>query len=88
MIVDAQENQYRDTISDTGDFSFSNKYKNLTIACQQFMWDAAKSKFHRKLVFQKDILFASESVNFERNTNQDISVLDDLCCKDQPEQIP
>ena len=30
MIVDAQENQYRDVISDTGDFSFSDKYKNLT----------------------------------------------------------
>ena len=52
------------------------------------MWDAAKCKLHRKLVFQKDILFASESVNFERNTNQDVSVLDNLCSKDLPDQIP
>ena len=52
------------------------------------MWDAAKSKFHQKLVFQKDILFASESINFEKNTQIRICVLDDLCFKDQPEQIP
>ena len=31
------------------------------------MWDAAKSKFHRKLIFQKDILFATKSINFEKN---------------------
>ena len=88
MIVDTQENQYRDAISDTGDFGFSDKYKNLTIGRKYLMYDAAKSRLHRKLVFQKDILFTSESVNFERDTNQDIRVLDDLCCKDQPEQIP
>ena len=88
MIVDAQENQYHDAISDTGDFGFSDKYKNLTIGRKCFMYDAAKSRLHRKLVFQKDTLFTSESVNFERDTNQDIRVLDDLCCKDQPEQIP
>ena len=52
------------------------------------MWDAVKCKLHRKFAFQKDILFASESLNFERNTNQDISVLDDLYSKDLPEQIP
>ena len=40
------------------------------------------------LFFRNNILFASESVNFERKTNQDISVLDDLCSKDLPEQIP
>ena len=88
MIADAQENQYHDAISDTGDFGFSVKNKNLTIGRKCFMYDAAKSRLHRKLVFQKDILFTSESVNFERDTNQDIRVLDDLCCKDQPEQIP
>ena len=88
MIVDAQENQYHDAISDSGDFGFRDKYKNLTIGYECFMYDAGKSRLHRKLVFQKDILFASESVNFERKTNQDIRVLDDLCCKDQPEQIP
>ena len=88
MIVDAQENQYHDAISDTGDFGFSGKYKNFTIGRECFMYEAAKYKLHWKLVFQKDILFASESVNFERNTNQDIRVFDDLCCKDQPEQIP
>ena len=52
------------------------------------MWDAAKCKLHRKLVFRKDILFASESVNFERNTNQNVRALDDLCSKDLPEEIP
>ena len=52
------------------------------------MWDAAKGKLHRKLVFQKDILFASRLVNFERNTNQDVSVLKNLCSKDLPDQIP
>ena len=52
------------------------------------MWDVAKCKLHRKLVFQKDIRFASESVNFERNTNQDVSVLNNLCSKDLPDQIP
>ena len=52
------------------------------------MWDVAKCKLHRKLVFQEDILFASESVNFERNTNQDVSVLNNLCSKDLPDQIP
>ena len=52
------------------------------------MWDAAKCKLHRKLVFQKDILFASGLVNFERNTNQDVSVLNNLCSKDLPDQIP
>ena len=88
MIVDAQENQYRDALSDTGDFSFSNKYKYLIIGREWFMWDAAKCKLHRKLVFRKDILFASESVNFERNTNQHVSALDNLCSKDLPEQIP
>ena len=88
MIVDAYENQYGDTISHTADFSFSNKYKNLTIGREWFMWDAAKCKLHRKLVFQKDFLFASEYVNFERNTNQDVSVLDNLCSKDLPDQIP
>ena len=88
MIVDAQENQYHDAISDTGDFGFSDKYKNLTIGRKCLMYDAAKSRLHRKLVFQKDTLFTSESVNFERDTNQDIRVLDDLCCKDQPEHIP
>ena len=88
MIVDTQENQYRDAISDTGDFGFSDKYKNLTIGLKCFMYDAAKIRLHWKPVFQKDTLFTSESVNFERDTNQDIRVLDDLCCKDQPEQIP
>ena len=29
-----------------------------------------------------------ESVNFERNTNQDVSVLNNLCSKDLPDQIP
>lgn len=51
MIVDAQENQYRDAISDTGDFS--DKYKYLTIGSECFMWDAAKCKLHGKLVFSK-----------------------------------
>ena len=36
-IVDAQENQYYDAISDTGDFSFSGKYKHLTIGHEWFM---------------------------------------------------
>ena len=31
IIVDTQENQYPDAISDTRDFSFSDKYKYLTI---------------------------------------------------------
>ena len=61
---------------------------NIKIGRVWFMWDAAKCKLHRKLVFQKDILFASEHVNFERNTNQDVSVLDNLCSKDLPDQIP
>ena len=52
------------------------------------MWDAARCKLQRKLVFRKDILFASESVNFERNTNQNVRALDDLCSKDLPEEIP
>ena len=81
MIVDVWENQYRDTISHIGDFSFSNKYKNVNIGRKWFMWDAAKCKLHWKLVFQKDILFASEYVNFESNTNQDVSVLNNLCSK-------
>ena len=61
---------------------------NIKIGRVWFMWDAAKCKLHRKLVFQKDILFASEYVNFERNANQDVSVLDNLCSKDLPDQIP
>ena len=61
---------------------------NMKIGRVWFMWVAAKCKLHRKLVFQKDILFASEYVNFERNTNQDVSVLDNLCSKDLPDQIP
>ena len=46
------------------------------------------ANFIGNLFFRNNILFASESVNFERKTNQDISVLDDLCSKDLPEQIP
>ena len=84
MIVDDQNH---DTISYTGDFSFSNRYKNLTIGRKWFMWDVAKCKLHWKLVFQKDILFASEYVNFESNTNQYVSVFDNLCSKDLPDQI-
>ena len=52
------------------------------------MWDAAKCKLHRKLVSQKDILFASKHVNFESNTNQDVSVFNNLCSRDLPDQIP
>lgn len=46
------------------------------------------ANFMGNLFFRNNILFASESVNFERKTNQDISVLDDLCSKDLQEQIP
>ena len=84
MIVDDQN---RHTISHTGDFSFCNKYKNFTTGREWFMWDVAKCKLHQKLVFQKDILFGSEYINFERNTNQDVSVLDNLYSKDLPDQI-
>lgn len=45
------ENKYRDAISDTGYFSFSNKYKYLTNSREWFMWDAVKYKIHRKLSF-------------------------------------
>ena len=88
MSFNVPENQYRDAISDTGYFSFSNKYKYLTNGREWFMWDAVKYKIHRKLSFWRSILFARESVNFERNTNQDISVLNNLCSNELPEGIP
>ena len=88
MISDVPGNQYRYTISDTGDFSFSNKYKYLTVSREWFIWYATKCKLYWKLNFRRDILFARESVNFERNPNQDISVLNNLCPKDLPEEIP
>ena len=37
MIVDAQENQYRDAIQVLEILASANKYKNLTIACEWFM---------------------------------------------------
>ena len=61
---------------------------NMKIGRVWFMWVAAKCKLHRKLVFQKDILFATKSVNFESNTNQDVSVFNNLCSRDLPDQIP
>ena len=51
MSFNVPENQYRDAISDTGYFSFSNKYKYLTNGREWFMWDAVKYKIHRKLSF-------------------------------------
>ena len=85
MIVDAYENQYGDTISHTADFSFSNKYKNwsrmVNVGC-------SKVQTLSETLSEKDILSASEYVNFERNANQDVSVLDNLYSKDLPDQIP
>ena len=53
MIVDAQENQYHDAISDTGDFGFSNKYKNLTIGADVLCMMQQKANFIGNLFVKK-----------------------------------
>ena len=90
-ITDSQEHQYDETISRTGDDSFSLSFNNLEVGLEWFQWDSTKCKKHRKVAFERNVLaedYANESVQAIESFQVDlINDIIDLSCNNLPFSI-